>query len=133
MEQVSQNPFLNHLIDLGFQGVNRIFELSFESTTATIVRTGCYLPKAELKVYIVMTDGKNFFGQTIKDDIKIYKSIRKIAIGQGSDYRTGFLIDYPYFKENYKMIVVDSKHLMLIQKQYNKLILRQIYVDQDRQ
>ena len=70
---------------------------------------------------------------TIKDDIKIYKSIRKIAIGQGSDYRTGFLIDYPYFKENYKMTVVDSKHLMLIQEQYNKLILLQTYVDQDRQ
>ena len=38
--------------------------------------------------------------------IKQYENIRKIAIGQGDDYRTGCLIDYPYFKESYKMIAI---------------------------
>ena len=34
-------------------------------------------------------------------------NIRKIAIGQGDDYTTGFLLDYSYFANNYKMIAVD--------------------------
>ena len=28
-------------------------------------------------------------------------------IGQGNDYRTACLLDYPYFKENYKLIAID--------------------------
>ena len=38
---------------------------------------------------------------------KIYENIRKIATGKGDDYTTGCLLDYPYFKENYKMITID--------------------------
>ena len=38
---------------------------------------------------------------------KTYENIRKIATGKRDDYRTGCLLDYPYFKENYKMIAVD--------------------------
>ena len=38
---------------------------------------------------------------------KIYENIRKIDTGKGDDYTTGCLLDYPYFKENYKMIAVD--------------------------
>ena len=36
-----------------------------------------------------------------------HENIRKIATGQGDDYKTGCLLDYPYFKENYKMIAID--------------------------
>ena len=36
-----------------------------------------------------------------------YKNIRKITTGQGDDYTTGCLLDYPSFKENYKMIAID--------------------------
>ena len=40
--------------------------------------------------------------------------IFKIATGQGYDYTTGCLLDYPYFKENYKMIAIDlSKQQVL--------------------
>ena len=38
---------------------------------------------------------------------KTYENIRKIATGKGDDYTTGCLLDYPYLKENYEMIVVD--------------------------
>ena len=38
---------------------------------------------------------------------KTYENIRKTATGQGDDYTTGGLLDYSYFKENYKMIVID--------------------------
>ena len=46
-----------------------------------------------------MIDGKNVFDQPI-NDVKTYENIRKIATGQGNDYTTGCLLDYPYFKEN---------------------------------
>ena len=54
-----------------------------------------------------MIDGKNFFDQPINNDYKTYENIRKIATGQGGDYTTGCLLDYSYFKENYKMIAID--------------------------
>ena len=54
-----------------------------------------------------MVDGKNFFNQPINSMIKTYKNIRKIATGQGDDYTTGCLLDYSYFKDDYKMIAID--------------------------
>ena len=61
-----------------------------------------------------MIDGKNFFDQPINSMNKTYENIRKIAIGQGDDYANGCLLDYAYFKENYKMIAIDlSKQQVL--------------------
>ena len=54
-----------------------------------------------------MIDGKNIFDQPINNDFKTYENIRKIATGKGDDHTTGCLLDYSYFKENYKMIAVD--------------------------
>ena len=54
-----------------------------------------------------MIDGKNFVDQPRNKDFKTYQNIRKIATGQGDDCTSGCLLDYPYFKENYKMIAVD--------------------------
>ena len=45
-----------------------------------------------------MNDGKNFFGQPIKNNLITYENIRKIATSQGDDYKTWCLIDYNYFK-----------------------------------
>ena len=61
-----------------------------------------------------MIDGKNFFDQPINSDLKTYENIRRIATGQGDDYTTGCLLDYSYFKENYRMIATDlSKQQVL--------------------
>ena len=38
---------------------------------------------------------------------KTYENIIKIATGKGDDYTTGCLLNYPYFKDHYKMIAVD--------------------------
>ena len=54
-----------------------------------------------------MIDGRNIFDQPINSMNKTYENIRKIATGKGYDYTTGCLLDYPYFKENYKMIAID--------------------------
>ena len=66
-----------------------------------------YLPKVEIKDYNVMIDGRDIFDHPINSMNKTYENIRKIATGKGDDYTTGSLLGYPYFKENYKMIVID--------------------------
>ena len=53
-----------------------------------------------------MIDGKNFFDQPLNTDLKTYENIRKIATGQWNDYTTGCLLDYSYFKDNYKTIAI---------------------------
>ena len=53
-----------------------------------------------------MIDGKNIFDQPINSNLKTYNNIRKVVTGQGDDYTTGCLLDYTYFKNYYKMIVV---------------------------
>ena len=54
-----------------------------------------------------MIDGRKFFDQPINSMNKTYENIRKTATGKGDDYTSGCLLDYPYFKENYKMIKID--------------------------
>ena len=54
-----------------------------------------------------MIDGGNVFDQPINGMNKTYEKIRKIATGEGDDYKTGCLLNYPYFKENFKMIAID--------------------------
>ena len=45
--------------------------------------------------------------QKINSINETYENIRKITTGKGDDYTTGSLFDYPYFKENYKIIAMD--------------------------
>ena len=54
-----------------------------------------------------MINGENFFDQTVKDNKVTYENIRKIATGQGHDYTTGCLLDYPHFRDSCKVIAVD--------------------------
>ena len=51
-----------------------------------------YLPTVEIKNHNVMINGRNFFDQPVKNDLRIYNNIRKIASGQGDDYTTGCLL-----------------------------------------
>ena len=39
--------------------------------------------------------------------IKQYDELRKESTGQGDDYTTGCLLDFSYFKENYRLIAAD--------------------------
>ena len=55
-----------------------------------------------------MTNGQSFVDKPIKNDLRTYDNIRKIATGQGDDYITDCLLDYNYFNKYYKMIAIDS-------------------------
>ena len=39
--------------------------------------------------------------------IKQYAEIRKVSTGFGDDYTTGCLLDYAYFKDNYRLTALD--------------------------
>ena len=106
-ELLAQNPNLNHLVEPSFQGVNRLFVLAFEGDDNRTAHDSYYLPTVEIKDYNIMINGENIFDQPIKNNKGIYDNIRKIATGQGDDYTTGCLLDYPYFANTYKMIAVD--------------------------
>ena len=60
-----------------------------------------YLPKIDLKKYNVIYDNP------IESDIEKYRELKKVMIGKGEDYTTGSLLDYDYFKKNYKLVAVD--------------------------
>ena len=106
-ELLAQNPNLNHLVEPNFQGINRLFVLAFENDNDRRSDDEYYLPTVEIKDYNIVINGENFFDQPIKNNKITYDNIRKIATGQGDDYTTGCLLDYPYFTDTYKMIAVD--------------------------
>ena len=54
-----------------------------------------------------MINGENFFDQPIKNNKVTYENIGKIVTGQEDVYITGYILDYPYFIDTYKMIAVD--------------------------
>ena len=101
-----ENRYLDFRTDPSFQEVNRLFVLSFKNDDGRETHKQCYLPTAEIKYYNVIINGRNFFDQPIKKDLKTYDNI---AIGQGDDYTTRCLIDYPYFKKYYKLIATDLR------------------------
>ena len=57
----AQNRYLNYLINPSFQGVNRLFVLSFENENFRTSHSTYYLSKVEVKDYSVMIDGRNLF------------------------------------------------------------------------
>ena len=107
MKTFARNRYLNHLINPSFQGVNRLFALSFKNEDERKSHSTNYLPKVEIKDYNVMIDDRNFFDQLINSINKTYENIRKTTTGQRDDYTTGCLLDYSYFKDHYEMIAID--------------------------
>ena len=66
-----------------------------------------YLPKGIIKNYNFIISGKSFYDQAIDSDIKLYEEIRKLTIGQSEDYTTGYLLDYDYIKNHYRLTAAD--------------------------
>ena len=62
----AQNRYLNQLVDPNFQGVNRLFVLSFENEEDRRSHSNYSLPKVELKDYNVTIHGKSNFWSTNK-------------------------------------------------------------------
>ena len=103
-----QNRYLNHLVDLRFQGLNRLFVLSFENEDDTTSRSTYYLSKVEIKDCNVSIDGKNLISsEPINSELKANENITRIATGQGDYYTTSCLLNYSYFKDYYNMFAIN--------------------------
>ena len=110
-----KREILHELHNASFQDVRRLFVLAY------VVAAGAnadeeagikdnkkyFLPGGEIKNYNVLIDGRNFYDQAINDLIKQYDEVRKISTEHGDDYTTGSLVDYAYFKDNYRLIAID--------------------------
>ena len=66
-----------------------------------------FLLRGEIENFNVLIDGRNFSDQPINDLMKQYYEVKKVLTGHGDDYTTGSLLDYAYFKDNYRVIAVD--------------------------
>ena len=108
-----QNNKLNYLIDPTFTNVNRLFVLSFqriagENNTTKDYRDSFshyYVPNVRIKDFNVLIDGKSFFDLPVKNEEETYEKI--IDMSNNNGYTTGNLLDFAYFKENYKLIAID--------------------------
>ena len=63
-----------------------------------------YLPNVEIKDFNVLIDGKSFFDLPVKNK-EVYEKI--IEMSRNNDYATDNLLDFVYFKENYRLIAID--------------------------
>ena len=111
---IEKGKNLYELLNASFQGVRRLFVLAYfvaadaANDEAGIKDTRKYfLPRGEIKNYNVLIDGRNFYDQPINEIIEQYDEVRKVSTGYGDDYTTGCLLDYAYFKDNYRLIAVD--------------------------
>ena len=80
--------------------------MSFEDGDGRKCHKQYYLPAVEVKAFNILIDGRNFFDQAIKNDLKTYDNIWKSSTSQGDDY-TGCLLNYLYFKKYSKLIGID--------------------------
>ena len=110
---IEQGKNIYELLNASFQGVKRLFVLAYFIADGGNDEAGIksnkkyFLPRGEIKNYNVLIDGRNFYDQPINDLIKQYDEVRKVSTGHGDDYTTGCLLDYAYFKDYYRLIVVD--------------------------
>ena len=127
----SNNSFKRTLLDAAIPGINRLFIISFNDNVEDAVRDPpvinddanrvkrnsnrkYFLPRVDIKDYNVFIDVRNFYDQNISDDSKKYEELRKVMTGRGEDYTTGSLLEYDYWKKNYKLICCDlSKQKVL--------------------
>ena len=113
-KEINENPDANvfkyNNLDPSFQGVNRLFVMTYNRANGQPTRNGqqkYYLPRIDLEKYNFIIDGRNFYDNPVESDIGKYREFKKVMIGKGEDYTTGSLLDFNYFHKHYKLVAVD--------------------------
>ena len=109
-EDADANVFEYMNLDPSFQGVNRLYVMTYNRANGQPTRNGrrkYYLPRIDLEKYNVIIDGRNFYDNPIESDIEKYRESKKVMIGKGEDYTAGSLLDFNYFDKHYKLVAVD--------------------------
>ena len=111
---INQGTNIYELLSASFRDFKRFFVLAYTiavnaaNNEAGIKRNKYFLPRGKIENYEVLIDERNFYDQPINDLTKQYDEVSKVSTGQGDDYTAGCLLDYAYFKDNYRLITVDS-------------------------
>ena len=90
----NDNNFKRTTLDTSFQGVSRLLVASYETgdirrnTNHEHSRRRYYLPRAEIKDYNVLINGRNFYDQNVNSSIVRYNELLKMATGRLEDYST---------------------------------------------
>ena len=95
---------------LVFKELKNLFVLAYgrenDDTTENSQRK-YFLPRMKIKNYNIEIDGRNLYDQSIIGLIKQYNKVRKISTWQGDDQTTGCLLNYVYFKDDFRLITTD--------------------------
>ena len=112
----NDNMFRRTTSDVSFQGVSTLFAAAYETddiqrnANTEESRRGYYLPRAEIKDYNVLTDGRNFYGQNVNSSIVRYNELLKMKTGRSEDYNTGCLLDYDYYIKDFNIVGTVLSH-----------------------
>ena len=102
---------IREILDSSCQGVKRLFVLANEGGANRVTVNShrkYFLPGVEIKNYNIEIDRKNIYDdQPINDLIKQYDEVRKVSTRQSDDYAIGCLLDFAFFKKNYRLNTAD--------------------------
>ena len=115
----NNNSNLNYSIDPTYTNANWLFVLSFERIEENNVKKDhidsflhYYVPNVEIKDFHVLIGGKKIFDLPLKTEEEADEKI--VSICRNNDCTTINLLDFDYFKENYRLIAIDlSKQIKL--------------------
>ena len=79
-ENADANVFKYINLDYSFQGVNRLFVMTYNKENGQPTRNGqqkYYLPRIDLEKYKVIIDERNFYDNPVESDIEKYRELKK--------------------------------------------------------
>ena len=111
---------INYLIDSTFDNVSRLFVLDYEDEDGKSDFKNYYTLTVEIKDYNVLIDQQPFLELPVRNKKETYERICDVPKNL-SDYTNGSLLDYNYFLNHYKLIVIDlaKQNISLDKQQVN--------------
>ena len=125
-----------------FQGGSKLFAAVYETddiernANTEDSRRRYYLPRAEIKDYNVLIDGRNFDDQNVNSSIVRYNELLKMITGRSEDYSTGCLFEYDYYIKDFNIagidlsyqVVLDSDPKICLFTNYHQVMLLSIMI-----
>ena len=113
----NDNMFRRTTLETSFQGVSRLFAAAYETgdnigrnANTTGSRRRYYLPRAEIKDYNVLIDGRNFYDQNVNSSIVRQNEILKMTTERSEYYSIGWLVDYDHYITDFNIVGIDLSH-----------------------
>ena len=112
----NDNMFRRTTLDVYFQGVSKLFAAAYETddiernANTEESRRRYYLPRAEIKDYNILINGRNFYDQNVNSSILRYNELLKMTTGRSEDYSKGYLLDYDYYIKEFNIVGIDLSH-----------------------